>query len=90
MLLELTVYWFPEDYDPYEYKELGKKPKMERGIMVVNTAHIVAIDPHHPTGETMVHLSNGEVFHSTMRFTDFRTIMEEETLSKDMFVSGTN
>ena len=63
---------------------------MTKDIMVVKTEHIVAIDPHHPSGETMVHLSNGEVFHSTMKFTKFREILEGLELKKNMLVSGEN
>jgi len=88
MLLELNVYWMPEDYDPEEYEDMGKKVVMTKGIMVVNTDHIVAFDPHVPTGDTMVHLANGEVFRSDMKFEQFRTIMEQNILSKDIFVSG--
>jgi len=88
MLLELKVYWFPEDYDPDEYEDTGRKVVMTKGIMVVNTDHIVAFDPHEPSGETMVHLTNGEVFRSDMKFKTFRAVMEQEILSKDIFVSG--
>lgn len=90
MLLELNVYWWPENYDPEEWEERGEKLVMTLGIMVVNTNHIVAFDPHIPSGETMVHLTNGESFHSDMKFQEFRKIMESESVAKDMFVSGTN
>jgi len=88
MLLELNVYWMPEDYDPEEYEDMGKKVVMTKGIMVVNTDHIVAFDPHHPSGETMIHLTNGEVFRSDMKFKLFREIMEQDILARDIFVSG--
>jgi len=88
MLLELNVYWFPKDYDQEEYEDMGKEVVMVKGIMVVNTDHIVAFDPHIPSGDTMVHLTNGEVFRSDMKFKKFREIMEQEILSKDIFISG--
>jgi hypothetical protein len=89
MLLELNVYWYPEDYDPEEDEFIRKKELvMVKGIMVINTDHIVAFDPHNPSGDTMVRLTNGEVFRSDMKFEHFREIMEQHILSKDIFCSG--
>lgn len=87
MLIELTVYWFPDDYDPEKYEELGIKPELTLGISLINSDHIVSFNPH-DDGETMVHLSNGEVFKTTLKFEEFRRVMDGIHASKDIFVSG--
>ena len=61
MLLELTVFWYPENYDPDEDETLGKKVKLEQGLLVVNTDHIVAYHPN-DRNQTMVRLDSGDVF----------------------------
>lgn len=88
MLLELNMYWFPEDYDEEEYEMSGRTLVMTKGIMIISVEHVVAFDPHIPSGDTMVHLTNGEVFRSDMKFDKFRAIMEQNILAKDIFVSG--
>lgn len=88
MLLELTVYYLPDDYDP-DNEVVKTKPKMNKGTMVVNTDHIVAFNPH-DSGETMVRFSNGDVVQTTIKFKSFRKIMEEIEVAKDILVSGDN
>jgi hypothetical protein len=89
MLLELTVYWFADDYDPDLEENIGRKPKTKLGIMIVNTDHIVAFNPH-DSGQTMIRLSNGDIFQSTYNFEKFRTLMEGMQVTKDILVSGDN
>ena len=88
MLLELTVFWFPEGFDPDENENLGKKVDLEKGLLIVNTDHVVAYHPN--KNQTMIRLANGDVFCSTMSFKKFRQEMEQEQLRKDMLVSGDN
>lgn len=89
MLLELTVLWYPEGVDPDEEENLGKPIKLEPGLLIVNTDHVVAYHPN-DRNQSMIRLTNGDVFSSTMPFKNFRKIMEEEQLKKDMLVSGDN
>ena len=48
---------------------------MTKGIMVVNSDHVVAFNPHESEG-TIVRLSNSEVFQTTMPFEEFWDRME--------------
>jgi competence transcription factor ComK len=89
MLLELNVYYYPDDYDPDSAENLGKKPKITQGIMVINTHHIVAYNPN-DNGHAMVRLSNGEVFETVISFEAFRRNMEGAEIAKNMLVSGEN
>jgi hypothetical protein len=89
MLLEIMVYWLPDDFDSEKEEIIGRKPKMKPDIMVVNTDHICAFHPH-DSGGTMLRLSNGDVFQSTYKFESFREVMEELQISKDLLVSGDN
>ena len=89
MLIELTVYWFPDNYDPDEYKDMGKEPEITKGILVINTNHTAAYSPH-KTGDTMIRLSNGDVFQSTYPFEKFNELMVGLELAKNMLVSGEN
>ena len=89
MLLELTVYWFDDNYDPDLEENFGRKPKNKPGIMIVNTDHIVAFNPH-DSGQTMIRLTNGDVFQSTYPFVKFRELMEGMQLTKEILVSGDN
>ncbi len=89
MLLELNVLWYPDDFDPEEDENLGKPVKLKPGLLVLNTDHVVAYHPN-DRNQSMIRLSNGDVFSSTMPFKEFRKVMEEEQLKKDMLVSGDN
>jgi hypothetical protein len=86
MLLELQVYFYPDDYDPEIHEG---KPKMRKAPLIINTDHITAFHEH-DSGGTMIRLSNGDVFQCTVKFSSFREIIEGLECSKDMFVSGTN
>jgi len=90
MLLELKVLWFPENYDPDSDENLGKKVKLEPGILVVNTDHIASFSPNTRTDNTMIRLDSGDVFEILVDFKTFREIMEGEQVKKDMLVSGDN
>ena len=89
MLLELQVYYYPDDYDPDEEGCLKVKPKMIKGIVVINTDHVVAFNPHE-NGETIIHFTNGDVLQSTLKFKAFRKIMEGNELSRHILTSGDN
>lgn len=89
MLLELHVYFYPDDEDADKDELIGKKPKKIKDILVVNSDHISAFNPH-DNGHTMIRLNNGEVFEADIKFDYFRALMEEAELAKDMFVSGDN
>lgn len=89
MLLELTVMWYPDDLDPEEEENLGKAVQLKPGLLIVNTDHIVAYHPN-DMNQSMIRLTNGDVFSSTMPFKKFRKVMEDEQLKKDMLVSGDN
>jgi hypothetical protein len=88
MLLELQVYFFPDNYDPEE-DTLIRKSKIEEKIVIINTDHIVSFYKH-DSGDTVLRLTNGDSFQTTMKFDSFREIMEGMECSKDMFVSGEN
>ena len=89
MLIELTVYWFPDNYDPEEYQDMGKEPEMTKGIIIINTNHVVAYNPHEDGG-TMVRLTNGENFKTTYPFEDFNETMLSEQINNDLLVSKRN
>jgi hypothetical protein len=89
MLLELTVYYYPDDFNPYDEDNLKTKPNMLKGIVVINTDHVVAFSPH-DNGETMIRFTNGDVFQSTMKFKAFLKIMEGNELSRHILTSGDN
>ena len=89
MLLELDVYFWPEDYDSESAENLGRKPNLKKDVLVIHSEHVCAFNPH-DNGHTMIRLSNGEVFEVDIKFDAFRAIMEEAELQKDMFVSGEN
>ena len=89
MLIELKVLWLPEGYDPDTDENLGKKIKMEPGVLVINNNHIAAFHPH-TNGNTMIRLDTGDVFETMVVFKTFREIMEGEQVMKDMLVSGDN
>lgn len=89
MLLEIKVFWYPDDYDEDLYADLKKKVKLVEGVMIISVEHIVAFHPH-DNGNVMVHLSNGEVFEANQSFDSFRQVMEGIVIAKDMFVSGDN
>jgi hypothetical protein len=91
MLLEITVYFWPDNFDPEEAENLGKKPKLEKNIMVINSEHVVAFNPHDNGKSTMVRLTNGEVFESTMPFAEFWDRMDEaEAERTGVFIPGDN
>lgn len=89
MLLELTVYFFPDDYNPEEEGCLKVKPNMVKGIVVINTDHVVAFNPHE-SGETIIRFTNGDVLQTTLTFKSFRKIMEGNELSRHILTSGDN
>ncbi len=89
MLLELSVLWLPEDFDPESDENLKRKIKMETGTLIVNTSHVAAFHSH-SNGNAMIRLDSGDVFEALVAFNSFREIMEQEQIQKDMLVSGDN
>ena len=89
MLIELNVYWWPDDYDYEEDKALRKKPKLTKGKLVISSNHIVAYNPH-DEGGTMIRLTNGENFHTTYPYDKFNDLMMSEQVTNDMLVSKHN
>jgi len=80
MLIEITVYWPPE-----ENEITGEKTKASMGPLVVNSDHIVAFDPKDE--ETIIRLSSGEAFQSTYPFEKFYELMMGiDTAKKMMYV----
>jgi hypothetical protein len=90
MLLEIDVSYYPDDYDPEEYRELGKVVTMKKGKMTINTIHVAAFNPTDTGNRVIVRLTNGEVFEGHLSYEKFGDIMYEEELTRDMFVSGDN
>jgi len=83
MLIEITAYW------PSEEDEItGKVTKPSAGPLVINSDHIVAFDPK--DGETLIRLSNGEVFQSTYSFKEFYELMLGIDLSKKLLITEEN
>jgi hypothetical protein len=89
MLLELTVFFYPDDYYSEPDKYIGKTPKMKKGKMVVISDHISAFNEH-DSGGTIIRIDTGEVFHTTMLFEEFNSFMREADMARDVFVSGEN
>jgi hypothetical protein len=87
MLIDLTVFFYPDDYDPEE-DILGKEPKMRKDVLTVNTDHIVAIH-NNDKGNCMIRLTNGDVFESTIKIESLREVLEVES-SKDFLIVGDN
>jgi hypothetical protein len=90
MLLELNVFFYPDDYDPEEYELSGKKVQLKKDVLMVNTKHVVAFNPHDSGKGVMIRLTNGEVFQGDLPYESFRAIMLEEELDDQVFVSGEN
>ena len=89
MLLELQVYFYPDDDENDELMGKRTRPVLKKDILVVNTDHIVAFNQHE-NGHTVIRLANSEVFEADVKFEAFRAVMEEAELARDMFVSGEN
>ena len=84
MLVEVMAYFTPDDYDPEKYKELGIKVKCYTNKLIINTDHIVAYNPAE-NNETMIRLSNSEVFQTTYKFKDFDEFMHQIAFAQKMF-----
>ena len=89
MLLEVNAYWFPDDYDPEKEDTLKTQPKLSKGVLIVNSDHIVAFNPH-DSGDTMIRLTNGDVFRISYKFDSFRETMMENQVAKDILASNEN
>jgi hypothetical protein len=89
MFLELTAFYYPDDFDPESAENLKQPAKCTKEILIVNTDHIVGFNQN-DNGNAMLRLTNGEVFEIDVTFTAFREIMEGMQISKDVFVSGDN
>ena len=83
MLIEINAHWPSEEDDI-----TGEKTKATQGILVINSDHIVAFDPHE--GETLIRLSNGEVFKSTYPFKKFYELMQGIDIAKKMMIAEEN
>jgi len=90
MLLELTVYFCPDDFDPESADNLGTPMERTKGQLVINTDHLVAFNINDDSGFTMIRMSNGEVYEALIKYESFKNIMEGEAIAKDMMVSGEN
>ena len=83
MLIETTTYW------PAEENELtGEKTKAKTGPIVIISDHIVAFDPIDE--ETMIRLSNGEVFQIQYPFQEFYDLMMSIQVSLDLLNTEQN
>jgi len=89
MLIEINAYFIPDDYDPEEYQTLGKKIKYQKGKLVINSEHIVAYSPTE-NGETMIRLSNSEVFQATYKFKAFDELMRRVAFATKMLSTEDN
>ena len=89
MLIEITVYFYPDDYNPEEDELIKGKPKLTKDIMIINSDHIVAYNPHE-RGETMVRMSNGEVFQTDYPFVKFNELMMGIDMAKKMMILDEN
>lgn len=73
--------WVDGDYEKKE--DLGIDVEYTEGKLWVNTNHICA---HHPNDEnqTMIRLTNGDVFISPMEHKDFLKILNEITVTIEL------
>jgi len=83
MLIEITAY-LPSEEDEIT----GKVTKPSTGPLVINSDHIVAFDPK--DGETLIRLSNGEVFQSTYPFQKFYDLMMSINMARKMLIVDEN
>jgi hypothetical protein len=67
MFVKIPVYWVNDDYN----EDLGTPPKYTPGELIVNTDQICAYHAN-DNGETMVRLSNAEVFRCPLEFKQFQ------------------
>jgi len=87
MLIELNIYW--PTSDPEEDDTLRKKTEYEVGLLIVNSEHIVGYSPINKN-ETLMRLTNGDVFISTYGFDKFNELMIGIDVAKDMLIVDEN
>lgn len=89
MLIELSVDFYPDDYDPDDDDTLGKKTKPERGPLMINTNHVVAFSPIDKGKRTRLRLTNRERWDAEMPYNKFKLVMEE-ALTDEVYIPGEN
>jgi hypothetical protein len=89
MLIEVPVYWYPDGFDQEQDDDLKITRDLKQGVLTVETNHICAFNPH-DNGNTMIRLSNGEVFEVLVKYKIFKGIMEGVTEDMNVLISGTN
>lgn len=90
MLLEIEVFYLPDDYDEDSYETLGKKIQMEVGRMVINTNLLVAFNENTETKNAMLRMSNGENFEANIPYESFKNIIFECEAQKDIYTCNGN
>ena len=87
MLIELDIYW--PTSDPEEDDTLKKKTEYEVGVLIVNSDHIIGYSPINKK-ETLIRLTNGDVFISTYQFDKFHDLMIGLDMAKKMMILDEN
>ena len=87
MFIELTAYW--PTSDPEEDESLGKDTEYTSGVLIVNSNHIVGYSPCN-NGETVIRLSNGDVFTSSYKFKKFNELMLGLDMAQKMLITDEN
>jgi len=87
MLIELDIYW--PTSDPEEDDLVKRKTEYEIGILIVNSDHIVGYSPINKN-ETLIRLTNGDVFTSNYDFNKFHELMLGLDMARKMMILDEN
>ena len=88
-LFSITTLFYPDDYDPEDIKNLGKKVKLSNREVIINTDQITAFHAN-DKGQVVIHLSGGEDMTGEIPYKEFKEKMVEIWEEKDSVFVGTN
>lgn len=71
--LSLKIYFSDDDWEEKENLKVPVKRRVD--IMVVNTNHICSYCSNDSSGSTMLRMSNGEIYETTIPFDEFEDIL---------------
>jgi hypothetical protein len=76
MFVPIPAFTYPVDYDPDLAENLKKKVEFQVFTLYINPCQLVGYNEN-DDGNTMVRLTNGEVWESTLKLKEFQKLLQE-------------
>jgi competence transcription factor ComK len=89
MWIQLSVLFYPDDYDPNDEFTFKTKVKLKPGTMTINHNQICSFHEM-DNGNIMIHMSNGDFIQSPVKLSSFADVIEKNESKMDLVISNKN